>query len=52
MKFLYFLLATVVIALVIFEAKSMVKMPNVEIYVSPSGMVFASVDDDKVIVLY
>lgn len=52
MKFLYFILAIVVIVLIIIEAKSMVKMPNVEIHVSPSGMVFASVDDDKVIVLY
>lgn len=51
MKFLYFLLAIVVIALITIEANSMVKIPNVEIHTAPSGMVYAYVGD-RVIVLY
>lgn len=49
MKFLYFLLATVVIVLVAVETKSIVKLPTVRIHVNTSGVVFACVDGEDII---
>lgn len=51
MKFLYFLLATIVIALVAFESKQSIKFPTIKIDVNASGMVYGSIDDGEVVIL-
>ena len=52
MKFLYFLLAIVVIVLVAIETKPMNKIPTVKIHTNSNGAVFASIEGEEAILIF